>query len=76
MEYTLIIGNIRDFNKADWSAYIIDGIIIGLGTISEFVDKDRVKLKLEIGKPYKVTLNPSTKSNKLICRIEKIEAVK
>ena len=57
--------------KNDWSAYIIDGIIIGLGTISEFLDKDKVKFKLEIGKQYKVTLKPSIRANKLICRIEK-----
>lgn len=78
MQRELIIANFRKYSKIQedkkaWNAFIIDGLIIGVGVIEGvFVSADKVKSGLEIGGQYSVTLKHVAKKGKLLSEIEEI----
>lgn len=78
MQRELIIANFRKYSKTledkkAWHAFIIDGLIIGLGVIEGiFVSADKVKTNLEIGCQYSVTLIHVAKKGKLFTEIDEI----
>lgn len=72
MAYEILIAKIRNFSKGDKSYCIVDGLIIGLGIVSLFVEPLQVKTVSE-GEQREVIFEPVVRMNKLELKVKEFK---
>lgn len=72
MAYEILIAKIRNFSKGDKTYCIVDGLIIGLGIVSLFVQPSQVKNILE-GEQREVIFEPVVRMNRLELNVKEFK---
>ena len=73
VDSALTVASVKDFSKAYedgkvWKCKIVDGIIDGVGCVSQFISLENIKLydsELQEGEKYKIKILIGSRKNKL-----------